>query len=120
MRAHLESADGTLSTGRAVTEQSAGRRARRWPAARDQRSAGGADRRHPSAFCERAGDGGPGFGEVVARHPGVLAVTSTARNVGAARRLATDHALEHADGPRTMWLANTDADSRFPLTGSPK
>jgi starvation-inducible DNA-binding protein len=29
VRAHLESADGTLSTGRAMTEQSAGRRARR-------------------------------------------------------------------------------------------
>jgi starvation-inducible DNA-binding protein len=29
VRAHLESADGTLSTGRATTERSAGRRARR-------------------------------------------------------------------------------------------
>jgi GT2 family glycosyltransferase len=52
--------------------------------------------------------------DIVARHSGVFAMTSTARNVGAARGLGTDHAVEHADDPRTMWLANTDADSRVP------
>ena len=41
-------------------------------------------------------------------------MTSRARNVGAARRLGTGRALEHVDDPRTMWLANTDADSRVP------
>ena len=51
---------------------------------------------------------------IVARHLGVLAMTSRARNVGAARRLGTGRALEHVDDPRTMWLANTDADSRVP------
>jgi cellulose synthase/poly-beta-1,6-N-acetylglucosamine synthase-like glycosyltransferase len=56
-----------------------------------------------------------GTADIVAGHSGVLAITSAARNVGAARRLGTSRALEHADDPRTMWLANTDADSRVPI-----
>jgi glycosyltransferase involved in cell wall biosynthesis len=55
-----------------------------------------------------------GTADIVARHGGVRAVVGTGRNVGAARRLGTDHALEHSGDPRTMWLANTDADSRVP------
>jgi Glycosyl transferase family 2 len=57
---------------------------------------------------------------IVARHPSVQPVTSTARNVGAARRLGTERALQHVATPKTSWLANTDADSRVPpdwLTG---
>ena len=57
---------------------------------------------------------------IVARHPSVQPVTSTARNVGATRRLGTKHALQDLATPKTAWLANTDADSRVPpdwLTG---
>jgi hypothetical protein len=58
--------------------------------------------------------------EIVCRFLGVQAVISTARNVGAARRLGTEYALRGVDGHRSAWLANTDADSHVPrdwLTG---
>ena len=56
---------------------------------------------------------------IVARHPSVQPVISTARKVGAARRLGTEHALQHGATPETEWLANTDADSRVPPANSP-
>jgi glycosyltransferase involved in cell wall biosynthesis len=52
--------------------------------------------------------------DIVAQRPGVVSVTATARNVGAARRLGADHALKHRDFPAAIWLANTDADSVVP------
>jgi glycosyltransferase involved in cell wall biosynthesis len=52
--------------------------------------------------------------QIVDRHPEVEVVVSTARNVGAARRLGACHALSRTPIPAAMWLANTDADSRVP------
>jgi cellulose synthase/poly-beta-1,6-N-acetylglucosamine synthase-like glycosyltransferase len=52
--------------------------------------------------------------EVVALYPGVIAVASTARNVGAARRLGAEQAIGASATPEALWLANTDADSRVP------
>jgi hypothetical protein len=52
--------------------------------------------------------------QIVSRFLGVQALISTARNVGAARRLGSEHALEQVATPRSAWLANTDADSQVP------
>lgn len=51
--------------------------------------------------------------EVVAELPGVEAVTCRHGSVGAARRAGADHVLP-AGAPDSLWLANTDADSRVP------
>jgi cellulose synthase/poly-beta-1,6-N-acetylglucosamine synthase-like glycosyltransferase len=54
----------------------------------------------------------------VARHPDVEAVSTDVRQVGAARKLGSEHALLHAAmrgmKPSETWLANTDADSVVP------
>jgi glycosyltransferase involved in cell wall biosynthesis len=52
--------------------------------------------------------------DVLARHPEVQALHSTAGIVGAARRLGIAHALEHTDNPAGLWIACTDADSLVP------
>ena len=57
---------------------------------------------------------------VVAGFPAVGTVTSSARNVGAARRLGTAEVLRGEQRPEELLLASTDADSRVPtdwLTG---
>ncbi|GAA1644738.1 glycosyltransferase [Actinoplanes couchii] len=48
----------------------------------------------------------------LARAAGAVVVTTTARNVGAARAAGMRHALRR--GPAGLWLATTDADSRVP------
>jgi hypothetical protein len=56
--------------------------------------------------------------DLVARHNGVHALRSTARQVGEARRAGVDHLLRAAavDGVdrAESWIANTDADSLVP------
>jgi cellulose synthase/poly-beta-1,6-N-acetylglucosamine synthase-like glycosyltransferase len=52
---------------------------------------------------------------ICATFPGVSTVTTTGRNVGAARRAGTLAALSHHAGPAgELWLASTDADSAVP------
>lgn len=53
---------------------------------------------------------------VVARHPGVQAVTSGAGNVGEARALGVETVAgwAAATGGGPVWVANTDADSEVP------
>jgi cellulose synthase/poly-beta-1,6-N-acetylglucosamine synthase-like glycosyltransferase len=52
---------------------------------------------------------------ICATFPGVTTVTTTGRNVGAARRAGTLAALSRRAGPaRELWLASTDADSAVP------
>lgn len=52
---------------------------------------------------------------VVASHPEVVTMISTARCVGAARRRGAEHALaRHTGAPDELLLASTDADSRVP------
>jgi glycosyltransferase involved in cell wall biosynthesis len=48
----------------------------------------------------------------VARAAGATVVTTTARNVGAARAAGMRHAMRH--GSAGLWLSTTDADSRVP------
>lgn len=48
----------------------------------------------------------------VAERLGAVVLTVRARNVGRARAVGMAHALRH--GPRDLWLATTDADSRVP------
>ncbi|MDG4801977.1 glycosyltransferase [Micromonospora sp. WMMD980] len=48
----------------------------------------------------------------VARRLGATVVTVRARNVGRARAAGMAYALRH--GPRDLWLATTDADTRVP------
>lgn len=48
--------------------------------------------------------------------PGVHVIEITAGNVGIARRVAAEHALEAVLlPPASVWLANTDADSMVPI-----
>jgi glycosyltransferase involved in cell wall biosynthesis len=49
---------------------------------------------------------------------GVSAITSNARNVGAARRRGCAAVLDHWENlsPEHVWIATTDADSRVPRT----
>jgi cellulose synthase/poly-beta-1,6-N-acetylglucosamine synthase-like glycosyltransferase len=52
---------------------------------------------------------------ICATFPGVTTVTTTGRNVGAARRAGTQAALSRRAGPACeLWLASTDADSAVP------
>jgi len=52
---------------------------------------------------------------ICATFPGVSTVTTTGRNVGAARRAGTVPALSRRAGPACeLWLASTDADSAVP------
>ena len=52
---------------------------------------------------------------ICATFPGVSTVTTTGRNVGAARRAGTLAALSRRAGPACeLWLASTDADSAVP------
>lgn len=52
---------------------------------------------------------------ICAAFPAVTTVTTTARNVGAARRAGTRAALsDRAGPPGDLWLASTDADSAVP------
>jgi glycosyltransferase involved in cell wall biosynthesis len=56
-----------------------------------------------------------GTAAICATFPGVTTVTTTSRNVGAARRAGTQAALRRRAGPaRELWLASTDADSAVP------
>ncbi|WP_199199644.1 glycosyltransferase family 2 protein [Micromonospora sp. RP3T] len=48
----------------------------------------------------------------VAERLGAVVLTVRARNVGRARAVGMAYALRH--GPRDLWLATTDADSRVP------
>lgn len=56
-----------------------------------------------------------GTAAICASLPGVTTVTTTGRNVGAARRAGTRAALSGRAGPPSeLWLASTDADSQVP------
>lgn len=56
-----------------------------------------------------------GSAEIVARHPSIESRPVSFRNVGLARGYGVMAAIEgSADDPRTLWIANTDADSTVP------
>ncbi|WP_235530594.1 glycosyltransferase family 2 protein [Phycicoccus sp. Root563] len=55
-----------------------------------------------------------GSAEVVARHPWVRSLDSSAGRVGTARAGGAADALRDATDPREVWLASTDADSVVP------
>ena len=57
-----------------------------------------------------------GTAEVVADYPGIRAVATDRRCVGAARALGTDRALRGHRSLTGVWTAHTDADSAVPAT----